>query len=132
MELISIWREPEIVDKIEARTTKKKLVWEEVAVRLHHDVGFPARTGAQVYHKVKDLKRQFKVIHDKAGKSGAGKVDLVKFPYYHQLNDIMGKRHAIDPGAFIGVNTVFIPQQNNIIRPCAFFIVCMHHTHLAR
>ena len=98
MELISIWREPEIVEKIEARTTNKKLVWEEVAVRLH-DIGFPARTGAQVYHKVKDLKRQFKVIHDKAGKSGAGKVDLVKFPYYHQLNEIMGKRHAIDPPA---------------------------------
>ena len=41
VETIAIWRESKVIDKIEAGTTNKKLVWEEVAVRLH-DTGFPS------------------------------------------------------------------------------------------
>ena len=96
--LIQIWREPEIQARIEDKKNTRKEVWEEISVRLH-DHGFIARTGTQIYVKIKDLKRHYKAIHDTMGRSGAGVINLEKFPYYWAIHDIMGHRPVVNPPA---------------------------------
>ncbi|XP_072044465.1 uncharacterized protein [Amphiura filiformis] len=98
MKLISIWREPEVQEKIECTSPRKKLIWDKIAARLH-DSGFKARTGTHVYYKIKDLKKKYKKMADMVARSGEEVVDLEAFPWFYEIQTLQMGTHrtAIDP-----------------------------------
>ena len=59
--LISVWSEENVIAQISHKTTSKKAVWAEMAVRLE-DIGFAPRTWEQVKSKVHDLTKAYKDI----------------------------------------------------------------------
>ena len=61
-----------------SKTTAKKPIWGEMAVRLP-DLSFPSRTGEQIKTKVHDLSAAYKDIVDLVKPSGAGTKVLEEF-----------------------------------------------------
>ena len=97
-QLIAILTEPEIRMQVDRHTSRRKAVWEEISVRLY-DYGCIARTGIQIYNKIKDLKKKYKKMNDNMKKSGTGVIVQEVFPWYYEVHAIMGDRPAIDPPA---------------------------------
>jgi len=76
------------------KTTRRKDVWEIMSLRLH-DLGWPARPAKLIKSKVNDLKKNYKLLVDEVGPSGAGSEILRKFPFFYSVHEILRDRPAM-------------------------------------
>ncbi|XP_033096920.1 uncharacterized protein LOC117101147 [Anneissia japonica] len=100
-DLIDIWKEPELREKIDSKSRCKTDIWIEIATRLFH-LGYPARTGPQVHNKIKDLRRSYvkantvrETVRPSPSGSDAGLVR--QFPFYHMLHEVIGNKPVSRP-----------------------------------
>ena len=91
--LLKIWREPDIVHRVQSVARDKTKLWNDIGTLLH-DKGFPTRTGKQIHAKIKGLKSLYRTLHDQQNTSGEA---AVRHPFWDDLQDILGGRANVNP-----------------------------------
>ena len=97
-QLISIWKEPKILEQISLqKTNKKKHVWLEISERLH-SMGYTDIHSDTVRVKVLELKNKHKKMMELIDSSG-GNTDVEQlFPFFYHVHPLItGERPADDP-----------------------------------
>ncbi|XP_071942172.1 uncharacterized protein [Antedon mediterranea] len=83
--LIDVWSEPDIKHITESTHKNKTKAWAEMAKRLG-DRGPYIRNWIQIQHKVKDLRRLYKLYQDRP------EAEIVKvFPFYFKMKELIKK-----------------------------------------
>ena len=98
-EVKAIWGENNVQEELDG-AVRNKVVFQNISKKMQEQ-GY-SRDWEQCRTKIKNLKKQYRVVKDHNGETGRGRKTC---KYYKELDDILGHRPASAPTALLDTGT---------------------------